>query len=74
IQDGGTGIHNYSVGEEYKVDADETIIKKDELTQDGIVKWLNNDRSESACVAGIAKSLLCDWEYNENTGAVLVRK
>ncbi|MBQ7399960.1 MAG: alkaline phosphatase [Clostridia bacterium] len=74
IQDGGTGIHNYSVGEEYKVDGDETIIKKDELTQDGIVKRLNNDRSESACVAGIAKSLLCDWEYNENTGAVLVRK
>lgn len=74
IQPEGYGIHNYSVGAEHYVSGDETIVVKDELSADGLVKQLNEDRAESAKQTGIALNLLCDWEYDEKRGAVLVRK
>ena len=74
IQEEGFGMHNYSIGEDHYISGDETVIVKEELTQDKIVKWLNDDREESAEYAGIAKSLLCEWEFDAEGGAVLVRK
>lgn len=74
IQPDGYGIHNYSVGQEHYVSGDETIVAKDELTEEKIVKWLNENREESAKKTGVALRLLCDWEYDEKLGAVLVRK
>ena len=74
INEDGTGLNNYSIGKEHYVSGDETIIVKDELTEDKIVKWLNDDRSESAKAAGVAVSLLCDWEFDAEKGAVLVRE
>ncbi len=74
IQPDGFGIHNYSIGKEHYVSGDETIITSEELTEDSIVKWLNDNRNESASLAGIASELLCDWEFDAENGAVLVRK
>ncbi len=74
IQSEGFGIHNYSIGKEHYVSGDETIITSEELTEDAVVKWLNDNRNESASLAGVAESLLCDWEYDAENGAVLVRK
>lgn len=72
IHDDGFGIHNYSVGKEHYVSGDETIIVESELA--GLAEWLNDDRSESASLAGVAKELLCDWQADADKGAVLVRK
>lgn len=72
IHDEGFGIHNYSVGKEHYVSGDETIIVESELAK--LAEWLNNDRSESASLAGVAKELLCDWQADADKGAVLVRK
>lgn len=74
IQEDGYGMHNYSIGSEHHISGDETIIVKSELTEDSIVKWLNEDREESAKYAQIAKSLLCNWEFDTKNGAVLVKK
>ena len=74
IQPEGFGIHNYSIGKEHYVSGDETVITSEELTEDSIVKWMNDNRLESASFAGISAELLCDWEYDAENGAVLVRK
>lgn len=74
INEAGTGLNNYSIGKEHYVSGDETIIVKDELTEDCIVKWLNDGRNKSAKTAGVAVSLLCDWEFDAEKGAVLVRR
>jgi len=72
IQTDGFGIHNYSIGKDHYVSGDETVIVKEELKD--ISDRLNNDRAESASLAGIASELLCDWEPDDNTGAILVKK
>lgn len=74
IHDGSNALNNYSIGEEHYISGDETVITPDELTEDCIVKWLNDDKIESAEAAGVIASLLCDWEYDAENGAVLVRK
>lgn len=74
INENGFGIHNYSVGKEHYISGDETVIIPDEKTEDKLVKWLNEDRAESAKLTGVALGLLCRWEYDEEKGAVLVRK
>ncbi len=74
INEDGTGLNNYSIGKEHYVSGDETIIVKDELAEDCIVKWLNDGRNKSAKTAGVAVSLLCDWEFDAQKGAVLVRR
>ena len=74
IHEGSKSLNNYSIGNEHYVSGDETVISEDELTEECIVKWLNDDRAESAEVSGIEPSLLCEWEYDAENGAVLVRK
>ena len=69
----GQGMNNYSLGKENYVSGDETILSREDVTED-LAQWLNTKRTESAEFAGIAPSLLCDWEYDSTTGAVLVRK
>lgn len=72
IQKDGFGVHNYSIGKDHYVSGDETVIVEKELKD--ISGWLNNDRAESATLAGIASELLCDWAPDADKGAVLVRK
>ena len=72
FQEEGSGMHNYSVGSDHYISGDETVIVKEELPE--LYKWLNDDREESAEYAGIAKELLCDWTFDADDGAVLVRK
>ncbi len=72
IQTDGFGIHNYSIGKDHYVSGDETVVTKEEL--EGLSGLLNNDRAESASLAGIASELICDWAPDAENGAVLVRK
>ncbi|MBR2021641.1 MAG: alkaline phosphatase [Clostridia bacterium] len=71
IQPDGSALNNYSVGEKHRVSGDVTFVAEAEF--DELYKQLNNDKVQSASLAGITKELLCDWEYNEKTGAALVR-
>lgn len=72
IQTDGLGIHNYSIGKDHYVSGDETVIVKDELRD--LPGWLNNDRAESAYLAGVSSELLCEWTSDAKSGAVLAKK
>lgn len=71
IQPDGSGLNNYVTSKERKVEADVTFVTEGEFTE--FYKYLNEDKIASASLAGITKELLCDWEYNKNTGASLIR-
>lgn len=72
LQPDGSGLNNYSTGKEHKVEGDVTFVSDAEYKE--LYKKLNNDKVRSASFAGVTKELLCDWEYNEKTGASLVKK
>lgn len=71
VQPGGLAYNNYALGKDHYENATETVITSTELVSGDYIAKLNDGRMKAAKLAGVAASMLCEWENSSENGMKL---